>query len=49
MFISWLGDSAGSQIANLLYLERIMPNIVNIIELFLFIWFVRSLLRINRN
>jgi len=41
--INWLGDSSGEQIINLLFLERLIPNLVNIVELFLFIWLVRCL------
>lgn len=47
--ISWLGITQGDQVFNLLLLERLSFNIVNFIELLLFILLIRSLLRVNRH
>ena len=46
--LSWLGDTVNIRMLNFSYLEILVYNTVDIIEVFLFIWMIRAILKLRR-
>ena len=44
----WLGDTINIRMLNFMYLENLVYSMVNIIEVFLFIWMIRAILNLRR-
>ena len=44
----WLGNTVNYRMLNFMYLEKLVYSTVDIIEVFLFIWLIKSLLKLRQ-